>query len=162
MVETNIHYPTDSTLLADGVRVLTRTLRRLRTAVTDGVVLLRDRRRSVARRVFAIVQLSRRAGQEPVKARMRTLYRQLMGHTRAVVRQAERAAQHVATGTVGAVGLAPLEVEALAQQLRKTGGLVRRVLAQTRARILAGNTHYPDKLLSLFEPHTEAIRRAKR
>ena len=36
VVETNIHYPTDSTLLADGVRVLTRTLTRLRTAATAG------------------------------------------------------------------------------------------------------------------------------
>jgi IS5 family transposase len=161
VVETNIHYPTDSTLLADGVRVLTRTLKRLRATVTDGVVPLRDRTRSVARRVFAIVQLSRRAGQDLVKTRMRTLYRQLMGHTRAVVRQAESAVQHVAAGTVGAVGLAQLEVEGLAQQLREAGGLVRRVLAQTRARILAGNTHYPDKLLSLFEPHTEAIRKGK-
>jgi transposase, IS5 family len=161
VVETNIHYPTDSTLLADGVRVLTRTLKRLRATVTDGVVPLRDRTRSVARRVFAIVQLSRRASQEPVKTRMRTLYRQLMGHTRAVVRQAESAAQHVAAGTVGAVGLAQLELEGLAQRLRETGGLVRRVLAQTRARILTGNTHYPDKVLSLFEPHTEAIRKGK-
>src|SRR5262245_16581485 len=161
VVETNIHYPTDSTLLADGVRVLTRTLKRLRATVTDGVVPLRDRTRSVARRVFAIVQLSRRAGQDPVKRRMRTLYRQLMGHTRAVVRQAERAVQQVVAGTIGAGGLAHLEVEGLAQQLRETGGLVRRVLAQTRARILAENTHYPDKLLSLFEPHTEAIRKGK-
>ena len=161
VVETNVHYPTDSTLLADGVRVLTRTLKRLRTAVTDGVVPLRDRTRSVARRVFGIVQLSRQARQEPVKTRMRTLYRALMGHTRAVVRQAETAAQQVAAGAVGAVGLAQLEVEGLAQQLRETGGLVRRVLAQTRARILSGNTHYPDKLLSLFEPHTEAIRKGK-
>jgi len=161
VVETNIHYPTDSTLLADGVRVLTRTLKRLHTAVTDGVVRLRDRTRSVARRVFAIAQLSRQAGQEPVKTRMQGLYRQLMGHTRAVIRQAETAAQQVATGAIGAVGLARLEVEGLAQQLRETGGLVRRVLAQTRARIVKGDTHYPDKLLSLFEPHTEAIRKGK-
>jgi IS5 family transposase len=63
VVETNIHDPTDSTLLADGVRVLTRTLTRLRTAATDGVVRLRDRTRSVARRVFAITQLSRQAKQ---------------------------------------------------------------------------------------------------
>ncbi len=161
VVETNIHDPTDSTLLADGVRVLTRTLTRLRATVSDGVVPLRDRTRSVARRVFAIVQLSRRASQEPVKRRMRTLYRQLMGHTRAVVRQAERALRQVARGTVRGVGLAQVAVEALAQQLRETRGLVRRVLAQTRARVLQGNTHYPDKLLSLFEPHTEAIRKGK-
>jgi Transposase DDE domain len=49
----------------------------------------------------------------------------------------------------------------LAQQLRDTGHLVRRVLAQTRARIIKGDTRYPDKLLSLFEPHTEAIRKGK-
>jgi IS5 family transposase len=161
VVETNIHYPTDSTLLADGVRVLTRTLKRLRTAVTEGVVPLRDRTRSVARRVFGIVHLSRQAKQEPVKIRMRTLYRQLMGHTRAVVRQAETAGQRVAAGAVRAAGIAQLEVEGLAQQLRETGSLVRRVLVQTRARIVKGDTHYPDKLLSLFEPHTEAIRKGK-
>jgi IS5 family transposase len=161
VVETNIHYPTDSTLLADGVRVLTRTLARWRTAATDGGVQLRDRTRSVARRVFAITQLSRQAKQEPVKIRMRTLYRELMGRTRAVVREAETAAQQVAAGTVRAVGVAQLAVEGLAQQLRETTELVRRVVAQTRARILRGDTHYPDKLLSLFEPHTEAIRKGK-
>jgi IS5 family transposase len=161
VVETNIHYPTDSTLLADGVRVLTRTLKRLRTAATDGVVRLRDRTRSVARRVFAIAQLSRQARQEPAQMRRRTCYRQLMGHTRAVVRQAETALRQVARGTVRGIGLAQVAVEGLARQLRETSGLVRRVLAQTRARIIKGDTHYPDKLLSLFEPDTETIRKGK-
>jgi transposase, IS5 family len=161
VVETNIHYPTDSTLLADGVRVLTRTLKRLRTAATDGVVRLRERTRSVGRRVFAIAPLSRQAGQKPVKARMPRLYQQLMGHTRAVVRQGETAVRQVARSTVRGIGLAQVAVEGLAQPLRETGGLVRRVLAQTRARIIKGDTHYPDKLLSLFEPHTEAIRKGK-
>ena len=161
VVETTIHYPTDSTLLADGVRVLTRTLTRLRTATTDGVVRLRDRTRSVAHRVFAIAQLSRQANREPVKVRMRTLYRELMGRTRAVVREAEAAAQQVARGTVQAVGGAQGALAALAQQLRETTGRVRRVLAQTRARIVTGDTHYPAKLLSLFEPHTEAIRKGQ-
>jgi len=39
--------------------------------------------------------------------------------------------------------------------------LVQRVLAQTRARVLGGDTHVPDKILSVFEPHTEAIRKGK-
>jgi IS5 family transposase len=161
VVETNIHYPTDSTRLADGVRVLTRTLKRLRQVASTGRVRLRDRTRSVGRRVLAIVQLSRHAGQAAVKARMRGLYRALMGHTPAVVRQAEIAVRQVARGTVRGVGLAQLEVQGLAQQLQESGSLVRRVLAQTRARILFGNTHYPGKLLSVFEPHTEAIRKGK-
>jgi IS5 family transposase len=131
VVETTIHYPTDSTLLADGVRVLTRTLTRLCTATTAGVVRLRDRTRSVARRVFAITQLSRQANRKPVKPQMRTLYRELMSRTRAVVREAEAAAQQVARGTVQAVGGAQGALAELAQQLRETTGLVRRVLTQT-------------------------------
>jgi IS5 family transposase len=161
VVETNIHYPTDSTLLADGARVLTRTLKRLRAVVPAGAVRLRDRMRSIARRVFAIAQHSRQARQAPGQRRMHACYRQLMGHTRAVVRQAETAAHQVAARVVRARGRAQQEVEGLAQHLRETAVLVRRVLAQTRARILSGDTHYPDKLLSLFEPHTEAIRKGK-
>jgi len=38
---------------------------------------------------------------------------------------------------------------------------VRRVLDQTRARVIEGDTHHPDKILSLFEPHTEVIRKGK-
>src|SRR5438093_9162294 len=55
VVETNIHYPTDATLLADGIRVLTRSLQRLGEQV-------RQRTRSVARRVFEIAQRSRTVG----------------------------------------------------------------------------------------------------
>ncbi len=168
VVETNIHYPTDSTLLADGVRVLTRTLKKLRGVVEPRSIQLRDRTRSVARRVFAITQHSRtataRSGaavREKTKARMRQLYREVMAFTRAVVRQAEAVVEHVADGTVRAGGLAQVRVEALAQGLRQTAGQVRRVLAQTRARVLKGDTHYPEKVLSLFEPHTEAIRKGK-
>jgi IS5 family transposase len=86
VVETTIHYPTDATLLADGVRVLTRTLRRVGAQV-------RERTRSVARRVFEIAQRSRTAGgrvnpavRDPSKARMKVLYQGLMRITRAVVR----------------------------------------------------------------------------
>src|SRR5881397_1397221 len=91
VVETNIHYPTDATLLADGVRVLTRTLQRLGEQV-------RKRTRAVGRRVFEIAQRSRTAGprvspkvRAQSKARMKALYQELMGIARAVLRQAETA-----------------------------------------------------------------------
>src|SRR5207247_7293908 len=38
---------------------------------------------------------------------------------------------------------------------------VQRVLAHTRARVLGGDTHVPDKVLSLLEPHTATIRKGK-
>jgi IS5 family transposase len=148
VVETNIHYPTDATLLADGVRVLTRGLQRLGQHV-------RQRTRSVARRVFEIAQRSRTAGsrvapkvREQSKARMKRLYQGLMGITRAVVRQAETVA-------------AQPRREALAAPLSNTIELVKRVVAQTQARVLRGDTHFPGKVVSLFEPHTEIIRKGK-
>jgi IS5 family transposase len=45
-VETNIHYPTDSSLLGDGVRVLIRTMKRITAAVGQVGAKLRDRSRS--------------------------------------------------------------------------------------------------------------------
>jgi transposase, IS5 family len=148
VVETNIHYPTDATLLADGVRVLTRGLQRLGQRV-------RRRARSVARRVFEIAQRSRSAGsrvapavRDQSKARMKRLYQDLLAITRAVVRQADAAA--------GRPRREPLTV-----QLSVTIELVKRVVAQTRARVLRGDTHFPGKVVSLFESHTEIIRKGK-
>src|SRR5206468_6626841 len=91
---------------------------------------------------------------EHTKARMTELYREVMAITRATVRQAETVMEKT-TDTVD------LGVAALRDQLRETVGLVRRVLAQTRARVLKGDTHHPDKVLSIFEPHTEVIRKGK-
>ena len=69
VVETNIHYPTDSSLLVDGVRVLSRWLKRARPFLptTLGVgTLCRGRGRSVRRRAIQIARLSR-----PSQARQR-------------------------------------------------------------------------------------------
>jgi IS5 family transposase len=103
VVETTIHYPTDSALLADGVRVLTRTKKRL-TARLPSRPPVRDRARSIARRVFAIAQHTRtatlRASQdvrERGKTRMRRLYRGLLRITRGVLRRAGRRSASVAS-----------------------------------------------------------------
>lgn len=56
VVETNVHYPTDSSLLGDGVRVLTRTMKKV-VAITGKVgATLRDRTRSVK---FCLLEINR-------------------------------------------------------------------------------------------------------
>jgi IS5 family transposase len=116
---------------------------------------VRQRARSVARRVFEIAQRCRTAGhraapaaREQNKARMKRLYQELMGITRAVVRQAEAAT-------------ARSRREPLAVQLSITIELAKRVVAQTRARVLGGDIHFPGNVVSLFEAHTEIIRKGK-
>jgi transposase, IS5 family len=161
VVETNIHYPTDSTLLVDGVRVLTRTMKRIRQRLTGVRVHVRDRTRSARRRLFGILQRTRTASLRSArevraqsKARIKQLYQRLLGTTRATVREAEMVADQVTRAR-------STGVRRLREQLRGTLELVRRVIVQTRARVFRGDTHHPDKVLSLFEPHTEVIRKGK-
>lgn len=154
VVETNVHYPTDSTLLADGVRVLTRTLKSLREQAGEGVVKVRDRSRAMAHRIFELAQRSRKVAQEQAKTRLRQLYGEVLGITRAVVREAQTASSRV-EGELSSAGVA------LVQEIRQTVDIVKRVIKQTRARVFKGDTHYPGKVLSIFEPHTEAIRKGK-
>src|SRR5438309_7133836 len=75
VVETNVHHPTDSTLLRDGVRVLTRTMQRASTALGEPSTRIRNRLRSVARRCIAIRLQSRHEQQRPALVRS---YRRLM------------------------------------------------------------------------------------
>src|SRR5438445_554380 len=65
VTEVNIHYPTDSSLLGDGTRVLTRIMKRVSELVGEQGTRLRDRLRTIRYRVMEIARLSRSKGQEP-------------------------------------------------------------------------------------------------
>jgi IS5 family transposase len=99
---------------------------------------------------------------DKAQAEVKKLYRQLMGATRAVLRQAPRA---VAVAKRRAHKLAPglrQRVQGLGRQIKSLRGLMPRVRAQTQARVLKGDTHHPHKVLSMFETPTEAIRKGKK
>ena len=158
VVETNVHYPTDSTLLRDGMRVLTRTLQRASTALGDPRGRIRNRLRSVTRRVLIIGYEARSPKTRDALVKS---YRTLLATTRAVLRDAatmvRRLGQRVRTASPQ---VQPILQRAQAR-LREMHPLVQRVVDQTRARVLGGDTHVPDKVLSVFEPHTETIRKGK-
>ena len=158
VVETNVHYPTDSTLLQDGVRVLTRTMQRASAAMGDRSGRIRNRLRSVTRRVLIIGYEARSLKTRDALVKS---YRTLMATTRAVLRDTatmvRRLGQRVPTA---GPQVQPILQRAQAQ-LQQMRPLVQRVVDQTRARILGGDTHVADKVLSVFEPHTETIRKGK-
>jgi IS5 family transposase len=158
VVETNVHYPTDSSLLQDGVRVLTRTMRRASTALGDPRGRVRNRLRSVGRRVLVI---GRQARSPETRDALVRSYRQLMTTTRAVVRDATTMVHRISQRLRTAPASIAATLTGARQQLQDMHPLVTRVLDQTRARLLGGDTHVRDKVLSIFEPHTEAIRKGK-
>jgi IS5 family transposase len=161
VVETDIHYPTDSSLLGDGVRVLTRTMKRIAGIAGRAGTRLRDRTRAVSYQVRQIARASRSRvaqGQE----RLKSSYRKLLYHTARVVGQAKRFAAEVATGRKRARdSLQQISLESHKAYLEQMIPRVRQVMHQARERIFKGNTHVPGKLVSLFEPHTEVIRKGK-
>jgi IS5 family transposase len=86
----------------------------------------------------------------------------LLDTTSRVVGQAKRFAWEISDGVKRAADvLKQIALEGLRAELDRMVPLVRRVMRQARARIFHGNTHVKDKLLSLFEPSTEVIRKGK-
>ncbi len=161
VVETNIHYPTDSSLLGDGVRVLTRTMKRITDIAGEAGSQLRDRTRSVRRRLWEIGRASRARRSGPPE-RLQKSYRRLLRVTRQVVNQARRFGQEIASGVKrSADGKKQIVLGALRKELETMVPRVKQVLRQARARVLGGNTHVREKLVSLFEPTTEIIRKGK-
>lgn len=159
VVESNVHYPTDSTLLGDGIRVLSRSLERIAGECKKGALEVVHHGRAVKYRLLEI----RRAAKSLTEAnqqRMRDGYQKLLGLTRSVVRQANDLVQRWAKGRLKVVGKF-LRVEAQIGQLRHFLPLVEKVMTQTKERVWGGNCHVEGKVLSLFEPHTEVIRKGK-
>src|SRR5215831_19282792 len=155
-VETNIHYPTDSGLLGDGARVLTRTMKKIAGKAGKLKREVRDRTRSVRKRVMAIALAVRHKGMDGQQKRQRE-YRQLLRLTRQILNDSQR--------VLSEVEAMPAKrrraVQGLRERLETMADQVRRVVRQTKARVMQGITQFPDKLLSLFEPHTEIVRKGK-
>ena len=156
VVETNIHYPTDSSLLGDGTRVLTRTMKKIEAKAGGLQRKVRDRMRSIGKRVMAIALSTRLLG-PPGEERRKRQYRELLSLTRKVVNQAQRVLQEVKA--VPRRRRAPLQ--SLAESLETMVGRVRQVMKQTRLRIFSGVSQSQNKIVSVFEPHTEIIRKGK-
>src|ERR1051326_2780341 len=94
----NIHYPTDSSLLSDGVRVLTRTMKRIAEIGGEAGERVRERMRSVGHRVMEIARITRAEGQKQTKEKLQASYKRLLNATGQVVAQAKRIAEEVQNG----------------------------------------------------------------
>ncbi len=158
VTESNIHYPTDSSLLNDAARVLSRLVRQARAVLnpqtTADKVWFRDRHRQARRLARQIGQLARK-GRKTVEKSSRKLYTQLVQVLTALVDQVAHLQPRLARLTsLAALGLHELFTTYVP--------LVQRVIEQTRQRILHGQAVAArDKVVSLFEPHTAIICRGK-
>jgi len=161
VVETNIHYPTDSSLLGDGVRVLTRVMKKIAVIAGKAGSKLRDRSRSVKFRILEIGRAARSKGEQG-KERIKLAYKRLLDSTGRVVGQAKRFCKEITQGVKCSRDvLQQAALEGLRRELETMLPRVQQVMFQARERVFNGNTHVAGKLVSIFEPSTEVIRKGK-
>ena len=133
-------------------------MQRASTALGDPSGRIRSRLRSVTRRVLIIGYEAR---SPKTRDAMVQSYRKLMATTRAVLRDTATMVRRLGQrARTAGPQIQPLR-QRTQDRLLALRPLVQRVVDQTRARLLGGDTHVADKVLSIFEPHTETIRKGK-
>ena len=157
VVETDIHHPTDSTLLWDSVRVITRLIGRLDELLAPGVGQFANRTRRARRRMQEIQRMTPKQR----STRQVRKYRDLIRTTEQVVHNARAVLNQ--TGNVRSIDpLSAIAIQDLRDQIEHQCGLGCRVIDQARRRVLQGESvPNEQKIFSIFEPHTDLIKRGK-
>ena len=158
VVQTDIHHPTDNTLLWDVVRVVTRLVGRLAKALERRRIKgFCDRTRSARRRMYKIQRMTTRQRHEQQTG----TYRELIGIAEEVVESARRVLEKTNKAR-GKDVLADMAIEEIRKEIKRHCGLGSRVIDQARRRVLQGEQVLnAEKVYSIFEPHTDLIKRGK-
>jgi IS5 family transposase len=156
-IEADIHYPTDSALIGDGVRVLSRLLRRAKGVLAGaglGREAFRSRVRSVRRLSRELHGIARRKGADCREA-LRAAYGRLIGTARRTAGQARR--------VLGALRqVAGPKAQRLADRVGEFLPRLAQGIRQAWRRVIDGESvPAKEKLLSVFEPHTQIVPRHK-
>ncbi len=149
-VETDIHHPTDSTLLLDGIRVITRRLACGKDLRPQPVYVFSDHTRVAKKRTLTILNARK-------DALRKAAYRDLPAYAARVAGYAEAAIPELRSFQ-GSDPRDTLAARALADRLERAVGLLGKVIDQTRRRIL-NNEKVPasEKIVSFFEEHTDIL-----
>ncbi len=161
-VETNIHWPTDSSLLWDTYRTLARIIETIREI---DPVLVGDRRLLLKKAKKLQQKIARKAAKSQRSAEaLKPLYSKLFDLVENLLQWADEIAGPLAHN-LARCPYSPLVqamMESHLQELVHFEALGQRVLNQARRRILDGETVPNEKkIFSIFEPHTELLKRGK-
>src|SRR5690606_8250566 len=147
VVESNIHHPTDSSLLWDCVRVLVRIMDK---AKEEFGVAFTDHTRRAKRRWYKIANSKSAEQRKP-------LYRDLIKVTEKTVQQAQRTADELRSVVPNSIAQSA-RLGSLIDELQQYGGLANQVLSQAERRVIRGESvPAGEKIVSIFEPHTDII-----
>jgi len=156
-VETNIHWPTDSTLLVDLYRSTKQCLDQVRDLEAS---LLRDRRFHLPAVRKLALRITRKGGRKGTSTdTLKPLYKRLIGQVEQILSTASKAATRLRSKRHPGPNA---QRHALADRIDSLQAVGARVLSQARRRVLQGESVPNDeKIFSIFEPHSELLKRGK-
>jgi transposase, IS5 family len=153
-VETNIHWPTDSSLLWDTWRVAARLLRQGRALAPETCPhRFHDRK---TKRLYLFITRYAQSENARRRRKVRAAFRQLIGRVEWIVEAARWFCDWVPLRRM-------IELGAIADELRRFLPAMKRVLEQARrAQIEGQKVPASERVFSIFEPHTELLKRGRR
>ena len=152
VVESDVHHPTDASLLQDGVRVMTRLMRQARKVASHAVQDFQDRTAEVKKQILSMAKLLRRRTQqswEDIDAITQTV----AGIAEEVCTQVERAVEAIRDRGQS-------KKQALKAKLAEAASRTRRLIAQAKE-VVSGNRVIPDRIVSFFDPEARPIKKGK-
>jgi IS5 family transposase len=152
--ETNIHYPTDSSLLWDSYRTLARLMREAGEEMRALGLTHRFHTKKI-RKLALFISRNGDKKNKRVQQKIKSVYRKLI----------ERVRWIASVGTVAMQLLSramDFKVAAIAAELRHYLSIIEKIISQAESRVLFGEqVPSAEKIYSLFEEHTELIKRGK-
>jgi len=148
VVEADIHHPTDAGLIADGVRVITRIIEKLKSSGHEAAQSFRDRTRSVKKRLFKISNILRQKSKDK-KEQIHKINAEMVSIAKEVMVSAKEVKDKLSC-----------ELQPVAEKMEHYLGLLSQVICQTEE-VLKGNTHIPNRVVSIFDPEARPIKKGK-
>jgi IS5 family transposase len=159
VTESNIHHPTDTGLLADGVRVVSRTIKKIKEVIRFKT-RFRNRTRMMKRRLIGMFKFLRSRKAE-TREKFKAAKEEILGIAQAAWSEALKVLEEWRKGKVRVkAGASEMRVIGLQLELQHWLELLKRVMSQTRS-VLDGNLHIPDRLVSLFDEGARPIQKGK-
>jgi len=159
VVEANIHHPTDSSLIADTVRVVTRLAKKVQTIAGDAGTTIRDRTRSIKKRVLAITKVLKRRTGDAIQE-VRRITGEMADIAEKTLQSARDVIQHLRQETRHISDAVQTGQHRITAQLEKVLDLGERIVRQAR-QVNAGQLKLPERVVSLFDPEARPIKRGK-
>lgn len=152
VVESDVHHPTDATLLQDGVKVITRIVGKIRKVASQATQQFEDKTKEVKKHILSIAKLLRRRTQESWEE-LNAITDQVAALTEDVCEKAENVMNN--TKDKGKAS-----IKAMKEQLGNAIVLTRKLVDQAK-QVVSGNRVIPDRIVSFFDPEARPIKKGK-